>query len=234
MAADAPEITDFRFPISGTSVDVSGALTMPSDARALYVVAHGAGAGMNHPFLTGLTAGLATAGIAAFRYQFPYMEASRRRPDPPHLLEASVRSAVEAARERGEGLPLVAGGKSMGGRMTSSAAAKEKLSDVQGLIFLGFPLHPPGKPGIERASHLGSVDLPMLFLQGTRDSFGRPEMLLPVCEGLGSRANLHIVDGGDHSFKVLKRSGRTDTDVMEELVAAISEWLDGVLYGSVA
>jgi predicted alpha/beta-hydrolase family hydrolase len=229
MAADARDITDFRFPISGTSLQVSGALTVPRDARALYAIAHGAGAGMNHPFLIGLAAGLATAGIASIRYQFPYMEAGRRRPDPPHLLEASIRSAVAVARERCGGLPLVAGGKSMGGRMTSAAAAKEKLSGVQGLIFLGFPLHPPGKPGIERANHLDSVDLPMLFLQGTRDSFARPELMLPVCDSLGSRARLHVVEGGDHSFKVLKRSGRTDTDVMQELVTAISEWVDGVL-----
>jgi predicted alpha/beta-hydrolase family hydrolase len=205
---------------------------MPSDARALYVIAHGAGAGMNHPFLTNMAAALASAGVASFRYQFPYMEVGRKRPDPPHLLEAGVRSAVAAARERSGGLPLVAGGKSMGGRMTSSAAAKEALPDVRGLIFLGFPLHPPGKPGITRASHLESVDLPMLFLQGTRDAFAQPQLMLPVCDGLGSRARLHVVEGGDHSFKVLKRSGRTDTDVMEELAGAISEWVDGVLGGS--
>lgn len=226
---EAPDTARFRFPISGTSVHVSGELTLPSNARALYVIAHGAGAGMNHPFLTGLAAALATAGVASFRYQFPYMEAGRKRPDPPHLLQASVRSAVAVAGERSGGLPLVAGGKSMGGRMTSGAAAKEKLPDVRGLIFLGFPLHPPGKPGINRASHLESVDLPMLFLQGTRDTFAQPQLMLPVCEGLGSRAKLHVVEGGDHSFKVLKRSGRTDADVRNELVAAISKWVDGVL-----
>lgn len=179
---------------------------------------------MTHPFLEALAQRLAREGIASFRYQFPYMESGRRRPDPPHLLEATARSAMATSRRLGGSLPLIAGGKSMGGRMTSSALAKQELPDVRGLVFLGFPLHPPGKPGDSRAKHLNDVELPMLFLQGDRDSFAHLELLRPVCQRLGARATLHVVEGGDHSFKVLKRSGRTEEEVMDELAGAIHSW----------
>lgn len=219
-------------PVAGTAVQVSGLVLMPPTARFLtarflYVIAHGAGAGMEHPFLAGVSEALAREGIASLRYQFPYMEEGKKRPDPPHLLHATVRSAVEAADVFG--LPIVAGGKSMGGRMTSSAAATEALPGVRGLVFLGFPLHAPGRPGIERAKHLDDVDLPMLFLQGTRDTFAGLDLLGPVIENLAPRATLHIVEGGDHSFKVLKRSGRTLEEVTAELVEAILAWGDTIL-----
>jgi len=210
------------FPVAGTSVHVSGLLLQPEGARLLYVLAHGAGAGMEHPFLEAVAGLLAQERIATLRYQFPYMEAGKRRPDPPHLLEATVRSAVDAGSKAG--LPMVAGGKSMGGRMTSSAAAKHPLPGVSGLAFLGFPLHPPGKPSTDRALHLHDVDLPMLFLQGTRDGFARLDLLKPISERLEARATLHVIVGGDHSFNVLKRSGRTQEEVMKELVEAISAW----------
>ena len=199
---------------------VSALLTRPEEARWLYVLAHGAGAGMRHPFMERIAEALAGKGIATFRYQFPYMEQGRKRPDPPVVATATVRAAVEAA----PGLPLIAGGKSFGGRMTSSAQATDPLPGVGGLAFLGFPLHPPGRPGTGRAAHLEQVHIPMLFLQGTRDTFAGLDLLQPVCEGLSPRATLHPVDGGDHSFKVLKRSGRTEADVMEELAGAIADW----------
>jgi predicted alpha/beta-hydrolase family hydrolase len=179
---------------------------------------------MRHPFLETLAELLAEKSIATLRYQFPYMEAGRKRPDPPHLLEATVRSAVEVARSEAGGTPLLAGGKSMGGRMTSRAAAASPLPGVSGLVFLGFPLHPPGRPGADRAEHLYGLDLPLLFLQGTRDGFARLDLLQPVCERLGARATLHLVEGGDHSFKVLKRSGRSQGQVLEQLAEGISTW----------
>jgi predicted alpha/beta-hydrolase family hydrolase len=182
---------------------------------------------MEHPFLAAVSEALAQEGIASLRYQFPYMEDGKRRPDPPHLLHATVRSAADAAS--GYGLPMIAGGKSMGGRMTSAAAASEPLPGIRGLAFLGFPLHAPGKPGVERAKHLTDVDLPMLFLQGTRDTFAGLDLLEPVIDSLAPRATLHIVEGGDHSFKVLKRSGRTPEEVTAELVEAIATWGDRVL-----
>ena len=177
---------------------------------------------MEHPFLAGVSEALAREGIASLRYQFPYMEEGKRRPDPSHLLHATVRSAADAAS--GYGLQMIAGGKSMGGRMTSAAAANEPLPGVRGLVFLGFPLHPPGKPGVERAKHLSDVNLPMLFLQGTRDTFAGLDLLGPVIDSLAPRATLHVIEGGDHSFKVLKRSGRTPEEVMDELVEATFSW----------
>lgn len=212
------------FPVAETSARVSGLLLRPDGARLLYVLAHGAGAGMRHPFMEAIARGLAARGIASFRYQFPYMEDGRRRPDPQHLLEATVRSAVDTAAEEAGDLRLIAGGKSLGGRMTSNAAARAPLPGVRGLAFLGFPLHAPGKPGIERAEHLKRVDLPMLFLQGTRDSFARLDLLEPVCAGLDERATLRVVENGDHSFKVPKRSGRTAEEVMEDLAATLARW----------
>jgi predicted alpha/beta-hydrolase family hydrolase len=178
---------------------------------------------MRHRFLESIAGALADRGVATLRYQFPYMERGSGRPDPPAIAEATVRAAVEWARESAPELPLIAGGKSFGGRMTSGAAAKS-LPGVRGLAFLGFPLHPPGKPDIQRADHLDSVELPMLFLQGTRDQFARFDLITSVCRRLENRATLHPLDGGDHSFAVPKSSGRTQTAVLEELADTIAEW----------
>ncbi len=227
MTSSVPDARPVRIPVAGTSAHVGGLWVEPETAKALYVLAHGAGAGMTHGFMTEVARGLAAAGIASLRYQFPYMDAGRRRPDPPHVLENTVRSAVSFGLETAHGLPLFAGGKSMGGRMSSRAAAASGLEGVRGLVFLGFPLHPPGKPGTERAKHLARVSLPMLFLQGTRDTFARLDLLRPLCKELGARATLHEVDGADHSFKVLKRSRRTEDDVRLELVGTISGWIAG-------
>jgi len=203
---------------------VSGLLLRPPDARWLYVLAHGAGAGMRHPFLETLARALAARQVATLRYQFPYMERRASRPDPPDVAAAAVRAAAAEAARLAPGLPLVAGGKSFGGRMTSTAQAEAPVPGVRGLVFLGFPLHPPGRPGDARADHLAQVQIPMLFLQGTRDEFADLELLRPVVKRLGDRATLHLADGGDHSFHVLKRSGRTDAEVLEELAAAVEEW----------
>jgi len=204
---------------------VSALLLQPPDARALYVLAHGAGAGMRHPFLETIARRLGERGIATLRYQFPYMERRGSRPDPPAVAEATVRAAVLAAAKAAPGLALIAGGKSFGGRMTSCAQAHEPLPGVRGLVFLGFPLHPPGRPGAERAAHLGEVRIPMLFLQGTRDDFADLKLLTPVVSRLGARATLQLLQDGDHSFKPLKRAGKTDADVMSELVDAIAGWV---------
>jgi predicted alpha/beta-hydrolase family hydrolase len=208
---------------------VSALLLRPAHARALLVLGHGAGAGMRHRFLEDLAAALAEAGVASFRYQFPYAEVGSRRPDPRPLLIATVRAAVAAGEVHARGLPLLAGGKSMGGRMTSLAGAEASLGAVRGLVFVGFPLHPAGRPGTERAAHLAKVSLPMLFLQGTRDPLADLAELQPVLDELGARAQLHVVDGGDHSFHVLKRSGRTDAEVLDELCARVATWIDSVV-----
>ncbi|MGH7568162.1 MAG: alpha/beta hydrolase family protein [Gemmatimonadales bacterium] len=215
--------------VGETAGRVSGLLVRPDGARALYVLAHGAGAGMRHPFLAAVARTLADRGLATLRYQFPYMEKRERRPDPPGVAEATVRAAVQAAAELAPGLPLLAGGKSFGGRMTSSAAAKQPLAAVRGLVFLGFPLHPPKRPDDKRAEHLGAVTVPMLFLQGTRDDLADLTLLGPVCARLGNRATLHVVDGADHSFKVLKRSGRTDAEALDEVARATDEWVTTIL-----
>lgn len=199
-------------------------LTAPPDAQALYVLAHGAGAGMKHPFLERIAQVLAAHNIATYRYEFPYMQAGKNRPDPPAVAEAAVREAVAEAARAAPGLPLLAGGKSFGGRMTSQAQAKEPLPGVRGLAFLGFPLHAPGRPGIERAEHLSWVQVPMLFLQGTRDEFAHLDLLQGVVSRLGGRATLHRVEEGDHSFKVPKRTGKTEHDVMEELAQTVQNW----------
>src|SRR6266852_1761542 len=204
--------------------DVSGLLLRPSNARLLYVLAHGAGAGMRHLFLESIAQRLAQRRIATLRYQFPYMERRARRPDPPAVAAATVRAAVIEAAGVAPGLPLVAGGKSFGGRMTSTAQAEAPLPGVRGLAFLGFPLHPPGRPGDSRAEHLAQVRIPMLFLQGDRDEFAALNVVKPVVKRLGAGATLHLVEGGDHSFHVLKRSGRTDADVMSELADVVTEW----------
>ena len=207
---------------------VSGLFDQPPDPRALLVLAHGAGAGMRHPFLNAMAARLAERGVATLRYQFPYMDQRRSRPDPPGTLAAAVRAAVDEARGRAPDLPLFAGGKSFGGRMTSTAQAGAPLPGVRGLVFLGFPLHPPGRPGTGRADHLDGVAVPMLFLQGTRDEFAGIDEIRPVLRRLGPRATLHVVEGADHSFHVLKRSGRTDAKVLHELADAIAEWVDAL------
>lgn len=217
-------MTDLVLQVGERVGKVSALLELPPNARALYVLAHGAGAGMRHRFLQTVADGLAEREIGTLRYQFPYMEAGGRRPDPPGVLEATVRAAVARAAAAAPGLPLLAGGKSLGGRMTSGAAAKSPLPGVRGLVFLGFPLHAPGKPGVERATHLERVQIPMLFLQGTRDTLADLALVRSVTARLPG-ATLHIVEGGDHSFAVLKRSGRTDAEVMTELPDAIVEWI---------
>jgi predicted alpha/beta-hydrolase family hydrolase len=218
------EAADLRFRISDTIGEVSAFLLRPPDAWLLYVLAHGAGAGMRHPFLENISAALAAQGVATFRYQFPYLEAGRSRPDVPATLEATVRAAVAKAGEIVPELPVVAGGKSLGGRMTSGAAAGSTLERVRGLVFLGFPLHPPGQPSTRRADHLQHVALPMLFLQGTRDAFAQLDLIQSVCRALGSRATLHVIEGADHSFSVLKQSGRTSSQVLEELAGTLARW----------
>ena len=194
----------------------------PPDARFGYVLAHGAGAGMRHPFLEAIARALFARGVATLRYEFAYMEQHKSRPDPPAVAAARVREAVERAAAEWPGLPLLAGGKSFGGRMTSTAQAEKPLPGVRGLAFLGFPLHPPGKPSVSRAEHLYQVQVPMLFLQGTRDEFARLELITEVCEKLGPGATLQLIEEGDHSFKVPKRAGRTAEQVMESLADRIT------------
>lgn len=218
------EATDLRLHISDLVGDVAAFLLRPPEAWLLYVLAHGAGAGMRHQFMEQISASLAALGVATFRYQFPYMEAGRGRPDAPSLLETSVRAAVTRAGEIVPELPVIAGGKSLGGRMTSSATAAQPLDRVRGLAFLGFPLHPPGQPGTRRAEHLHQVNIPMLFLQGTRDAFARLDLITEVCRSLEPRATLRVVQDADHSFGVPRRSGRTPGQVHEELAGAIAEW----------
>jgi predicted alpha/beta-hydrolase family hydrolase len=196
------------------------------EPRACFVLAHGAGAGMTHPFMEQVAAGLAERGIATLRYQFPYMEKGSRRPDPPAVAHAVVRAAVAEAARHFPGLSLIAGGKSFGARMTSQAQAKAPLAGVCGLAFFGFPLHPAGKPSRERAEHLTDVRIPMLFLQGTRDKLAELELLRPVVKQLGSRATLHKVEGADHSFHVLAKSGRSYGDAMVEMLDAFDAWME--------
>ena len=200
-------------------------LMRPPGARALFLFAHGAGAGMRHPFMETAARELADRRVATLRYLFPYMAEGRKRPDPRAALIESVRAARVAARENAPDLPLFAGGKSMGGRMTSLAIAERPLPGVAGLIFLGFPLHRPGEESEARAEHLGGVDLPMLFIQGTRDRLARIERIERVCAALGPRATLHVIDGADHGFAVLKRSGRTAGDVRGEIADAAANWI---------
>lgn len=217
-------VRSLSFEVGGGSV--SALLLRPRDARALLVLGHGAGAGMRHVFMEEMAELLAGRGIATLRYQFPYMEAGRRYPNPQRILTATVRRAVAAAHTAAPDLPLFAGGKSMGGRMTSLAAADAPLPHVRGIVFLGFPLHGIGKPpGVERSEHLGRVGVPLLFVQGTRDRLARLDLLRPVVGGLGAGATLHVVEGGDHSFKVLKRSGRTHPEVMAEVADAVGRWI---------
>jgi uncharacterized protein len=209
----------------GDDLSVSALLQVPRGAEALLVLAHGAGAGMAHPFMAAMAGGLAERAIATLRYQFPYMERGSKRPDPPQLAQATVRAAVAAAAQAQGQLPLFAGGKSFGGRMSSQAQAKEPLVGVRGLVFVGFPLHPAGKPSQERAKHLADVKVPMLFLQGTRDALAELTLLQPVCKSLGKRATLKLFAEADHSFHVPAKSGRKDAEVFAELLDVTAAWI---------
>jgi predicted alpha/beta-hydrolase family hydrolase len=226
-----PDAKPVTIPVGATS-KVSGLLIAPPRPRACYVIAHGAGAGMTHPFMTAVAIELAERGIATLRYQFPYMEQGGRRPDPPKLAHATVRAAVSEAARLAPKLPLFAGGKSFGGRMTSQAQALDPLPGVRGLIFLGYPLHPAGKPSRERADHLAEIRIPMLFLQGTRDALASLAQLEPVCKALGPRATLTLFEDADHSFHVPARTGRKDAQVRAEMLDALATWVDKVTGGA--
>ena len=222
MSATAPRPVTIPVDEEGS---VSGLLQLPAAARACYVMAHGAGAGMSHSFLAAVAGGLADRGVATLRYQFPYMERGSKRPDSPGVAHAAVRAAVAESARLAPGLPLFAGGKSFGGRMTSQAQALSPLPGVRGLIFLGFPLHPAGRPAIERAAHLRDVQLPMLFLQGTRDDLAELALIEQVAGELGQRAELRLFADADHSFHVPARSGRKDEQVRDELLDAMAAWM---------
>ena len=209
----------------GEGGSVSALWLAPAKPRACYVFAHGAGAGMTHASMTGFAAGLAARDVATLRFQFPYMEKGGRRTDPPAVAHAAVRAAVDAAARHAPGQPLFAGGRSFGGRMTSQAQAESPLPGVRGLAFVGFPLHPAGKPGTERADHLSRIDVPMLFLQGTRDELASLDLLNPVVAALGTKATLELFDDADHSFHVRVRSGRTDAQVLEAMLDATVAWM---------
>ena len=223
------EATKLRIQVSESIGEVSALLVFPRGARSLAVLAHGAGAGMSHPFMESVASELAARRIATLRYQFPYAEGAKRPPNARPVLLATVRAAVAEGVRRSRGRMVVAGGKSMGGRMTSLAAADpEGLPGVGGLFFFGFPLHAPKKSGTERAEHLDKFGLPLLFLQGTRDPLAPLDEIEPVVAKLGRRATLHVIDGADHSFAVLKRSGRTDFEALSEAVDAFAKWIDGL------
>lgn len=211
-------------PAGGT---VAALLDSPEAPQACLVLAHGAGAGMDHPFMADLSAQLCRQGIAVLRFQFPFMQQGSRRPDPPAIAQGAVRAAVAEAARRLPNVPLFAGGKSFGARMSSQAEAAEPLPAVRGLVFFGFPLHPAGKPATARGEHLPQVGIPMLFLQGTRDALADLSLLEPVVRALGARATLHVVDGADHAFHVLVRSGRKNSEVLAELAATAAAWMRG-------
>jgi len=225
MSTASPQKLDIQIANAGS---VSALLIRPAEARACFVFAHGAGAGMTHPFMETFATGLGERGVASLRYQFPYMEKGSRRPDPPAIAQAAVRAAVAEAGRTCPGMPLIAGGKSFGGRMTSQAQAITPLVSVRGLAFLGFPLHPAGKPSSDRAKHLAGVHVPMLFMQGTRDSLAESTLLESVVNSLGPSASLHLVREADHSFHVLARSGRNDREVMKEILDTLSTWIGAV------
>jgi predicted alpha/beta-hydrolase family hydrolase len=216
-------VKELHFTVEGAG-EVSAILVRPAKPRWLLALAHGAGAGMRHPFLGALAHELSSVDIATFRYQFPYMEQRRRAPDRPPVLTATVAAAVHAAQQAAPGIPVLAGGKSMGGRMTSTAASQQPLDQVRGLVFFGFPLHPPNQPGTKRADHLAKVTVPMLFLQGTRDTFADLALLRPVCAKLNPQPTLHIIESADHSFHVLKSSGKTDAEILRELAQSTASW----------
>ncbi len=217
------------FPGHPDRPDVNALWQRPRGAKAVYVLAHGAGAGMEHAFMVAMADALAGHGVATLRFMFPYMQGeSRRPPDGEKILRATLTAAAAEAVRRARGLPVFAGGKSMGGRMTSRAMADTSLPDVEGLVFLGFPLHPAGKPSDERATHLSDVSVPMLFVQGTRDRLATLDLLQPVLDGLSDLATLHIVDGGDHSLAVPKRSGQTSEEVLDSVAGHIAAWMTSV------
>ena len=211
---------------------VSGVLQVPRAARACYVLSHGAGAGMSHPFMAAVADGLAERDIATLRYQFPYMEEGSKRPDVPKVAQATVRAAAGEALRLLPGLPVVAGGKSFGGRMTSQAQAASPLPGVRGLVFLGFPLHPPGHPSDERGAHLFEIKVPMLFLQGTRDALAATQLMEALVQRLGDRATLKLFQDADHSFHVPARTGREDAEVRSEMLDKLSAWLDTAMKAS--
>ena len=217
------EAAQVRIPVGDESV--TGLLLRPADPKALYLFAHGAGAGMTHPAMESNARGLAARGIATLRYQFPYMEKGGKRPDPPKVAHAAVRAAAAEASRLAPDLPFFAGGRSFGGRMTSQAQADSPLPGVRGLAFLGFPLHPAGKSGTERADHLSRVDIPMLFVSGSRDALAELDLLRPLVATLGEKATLHVVDQADHSFKVAAKSGRKPADAEAEALDAVAEWM---------
>ena len=220
---------EIKFSAGEKVGQVSGLLILPKGAQGLLVFAHGAGAGMRHRFMEETAQKLADKSIATFRYQFAYMEKGIKRPDNEAVLTATVRAAVATAKKHGEGLPLFAGGKSMGGRMTSLAAAKEPLESVGGLIYFGFPLHAPGRTSADRGQHLFDVKLPMLFLQGSRDALADLKLLKPLCARLGEMVELFVIDGGDHSFHLLKSSGRSDDQALDEAAREVASWISQVL-----
>ncbi len=217
-----------KIPVEGAG-EVSGLFLRPKSARWLMLLAHGAGAGMRHPFMENLAAELAAVNIATLRYQFPYTEQRRGRPDSPATLTATVAAALLVAKQNTRDLPLLAGGKSMGGRMTSQAAAQDLLPNVRGLVFFGFPLHPPNNPGNKRADHLAKVPMPMLFLQGSRDTLADLKLLEPIVKKLGSRGKLHVIESADHGFHVLKHSGKTDASVLAELAQTAAAWAEKII-----
>jgi uncharacterized protein len=206
-----------------------GLLIRPKNARALYVFAHGAGAGMRYPLMSAIAGALADLGIATLRWEFPYMAEGKSRPDRPEVAEATVREVWLASKRVARGLPRFAGGRSFGGRMTSRAHAASPLPDLRGIAFLGFPLHLPDAPATERAEHLAKAEGPLLFLQGTRDDLADLTLLRPVIKKLGSRAKLHVLDGADHGFAVLVRSGRTGDEVIQEVASTVADWIEAIL-----
>jgi hypothetical protein len=224
----SPSAQHLKIEVEGSGA-VSALLLAPPKARACFVFAHGAGAGMAHPFMAKVADGLCERGIASLRYQFPYMEHGSRRPDTPPVAHAAVRAAVAEAGQRCPGLPLIAGGKSFGGRMTSQAQAAGPLSGVRGLVFLGFPLHSLGKPSDQRARHLSDIHIPMLFVQGSRDKLAELALLEPMVNGLTAPASLHVIDEADHSFPVPARSGRKDNDVLEGILDQMAAWINAIV-----
>ncbi|VTU20809.1 alpha/beta hydrolase family protein [Variovorax sp. RA8] len=220
----SPSTQQINFQV-GDHGTVSGLVQMPADPIACYVFAHGAGAGMGHAFMGAMSEGLAARGIATLRYQFPSMELGKKRPDPPPVAHAAVRAAVAQAVERFGSLPLFAGGKSFGGRMTSQAQALDPLPGVAGLVFVGFPLHPAGTPSTGRADHLSDVHVPMLFVQGTRDELADLASIRAVVSKLGASATLMEIAEADHAFHVLRRSGRSDKEVLAEVLDGMAAWM---------
>ncbi|HVO73491.1 MAG TPA: alpha/beta family hydrolase [Ignavibacteriaceae bacterium] len=221
-------IKKLQFEASKSSGNVSAIIYEPREAKAVLVLAHGAGAGMNHPFMESLASKIAEKGIAVLRYNFAYIENKKRSPDPPNILMTAVKSAVLKAGELYK-LPVFAGGKSLGGRMTSNAASKNMLPEVKGIIFFGFPLHAPGKPSNERAEHLYNVNAPMLFIQGTRDKLAELSLLNPVIKKIGDKASIHIIEGADHSFHVPRSLGKSDEEVLDEIAGTAKEWISRLL-----